>query len=98
SLLQAEQLADVQHEPAARGARTQHLRGPVVIAEAVDDYHAGARQRAGIGGGRLIAVRICVRVDDDAANVRPAAGELRRDAGPEVLGGYYLQMPVARCC
>ena len=92
SLLQPEQLPDVQRHAPAQRAGGEQLRGPFVVADPVDDRQPRGRHRARVFGRRLVAVGVGSGVDDDAPHPHTLAAELCRDRTPEVLGGDHLEL------
>ena len=94
--LDPDEVADVEHDAPVHGVGGEQLVRPRVVADAVDDRELRAGERARVGGGRLVVVRIGRRARDHARDVHAVAAELRGDAAPEVLRRDDLQDAAAR--
>ena len=83
---EAEHVADRDDRAAAAVGR-EEPGGPGVVADPVDDRDLRAGERSGVGGRRLVAVRVGRRIGDHAAHLHAIPAELGGDAAPHVLGG-----------
>ena len=84
----AHQVADVEHGPVP-AVGGQQLLHPGVVAGAVEHGHLGVGEGPGVGGRRLVGVRVGLRIIDDAHHVGVDAADLGGDASPEVLGRHH---------
>jgi hypothetical protein len=91
ALSETEEISNRQDDPPGRWVGSQQLRCPWVVSDPVDDRELRGGQSARIGRGRLVGVRVLSGVDDDAVDRCLGAGDLGRNAAPEVLGGDDLQ-------
>ena len=71
----------------------EHPGHECVVASAVLNHEVGLRQFEAILSGRLIGVRILVRVVDDRADIGEVAGYLGDDIGVDVGRGHHAQCP-----
>src|SRR5439155_27157448 len=85
ALPDADQVADGEHGPVAGRVGVDHLLGARVVAVAVDDHVPRRGDRAGVGGGRLVAVGVGVGLADDGGDLDAVRAELGGEAAPEVL-------------
>jgi hypothetical protein len=98
ALLQADDVADVEHDAARDRVCVEQLGRPAVVADPVHDHDLRAGQRARVARGRLVVVRVGVRVDDQARHRHLRARQLLRDAAPEVLGRDDLELRRGALC
>jgi hypothetical protein len=74
--LDPDEIADVEDDSSRDGIRCDQLVRPGVVADAVHDHHPRTRDRARVGGGRLVVVRVGRGTRDHAADLNPVAAEL----------------------
>jgi len=72
----ADQVADVDQDPAGVRAGRDRFCRPRVVADAVLDEQLGVGDRAAVGGRRFVVVRVGVRVGDDRGRVDAGAAQL----------------------
>src|SRR2546421_5824348 len=73
----------------------QELVRPGIIASAVDDDVLSISDRPRISSSWLVAMGICIGINDNAGDMYMAAADLGSDTAPKIFSGDDLDRPAA---